>query len=390
MTTPRRITAYAAVALALAGIFYWTLRPEPIAVETGPVELGPLDVGVEEQGETRSHDRFVVAAPVSGRLLRTLHHDGDAVRKDEIVATLAPIPLSAREREELSARVAAATATERSAQSQLSHAVADLTQARRESARMEQLFARGLAARQPLEQAQNAATTLEQDVAAARSRADAAAADLREARAGLAAVRDSGRDVIELRSPGSGRILRIMETSERVLAAGAPILVIGDLAHLEVVVEMLSSEAVKVTAGMPAVLDSWGGDKPMRARVRLVEPFAFTKVSALGVEEQRTNVVLDFIDPPGSLGDGYRVIARIITWQAERVLKAPISALFRCDSGWCVYVAQGGRALRRELRLGHLGASEAEILSGLQPGERVVRHPPNELGDQARVILIAR
>jgi len=173
------------------------------------------------------------------------------------------------------------------------------------------------------------------------------------------------------------------------VTAGTPILVIGDLEHLEVVMEMLSSEAVKLTAGMPALLESWGGDKPLRARVRLVEPYAFTKVSALGVEEKRTNVVLDFIDPPGTLGDGYRVTGRIITWDAAAVLKAPVSALFRCGSEWCVFVLDGKRARRREVRLGHMSSTETEILSGLQANDRVIRHPSNELTDGARVSPIA-
>lgn len=391
MKMPLKTVVYGVAAAVLAGVVFIAWRPESIAVETGPVLVGPLQVTIEEQGETRSHDRFVVAAPVNGRLLRVLHHDGDAVGVNDVVATIAPVPLSARERDELNARVAAAAAAQRSAEAQLNHVVEDLAQAQRESARMEQLFARGLVARQPLEQAQNAAGTLEKEVDAARYRAKAAAAELREAQAGLIALRAAGGGdgVAEIRAPAAGRILRILEASERVVTAGTPILVIGDLEHLEVVMEMLSSEAVKLTAGMPALLESWGGDKPLRARVRLVEPYAFTKVSALGVEEKRTNVVLDFIDPPGTLGDGYRVTGRIITWDAAAVLKAPVSALFRCGSEWCVFVLDGKRARRREVRLGHMSSTETEILSGLQANDRVIRHPSNELTDGARVSPIA-
>ncbi|HEU4624341.1 MAG TPA: efflux RND transporter periplasmic adaptor subunit [Steroidobacteraceae bacterium] len=389
MKKPVKLVSYAGPALVLAGIIFLAFRPAPIAVELGVVRVGPLQVTVEEQGETRSHDRFVVAAPVNGRLLRILHHDGDAVSEGEVVATLAPTPLSARERDELNARVAAAAAAQRSAEAELNHAIADLEQARRESARMEKLFAQGLVARQPMEQAQNAAATLEKEVEAARFRAQAAAAELRQAQAGLIALRGSGRDVIELRAPASGRILRIMEVSERVISAGSPILVIGDLQNLEVVIEMLSSEAVKVAPGMPALLENWGGDHPLRARVRVVEPYAFTKVSALGVEEKRTNVVLDFVDPPGRLGDGYRVIGRIIIWENASVMKVPVSALFRCGPEWCVYVLDGKRVRRRTVRLGHMSSTEAEVLSGLQVDERVVRHPPNDLTDGARVRPIA-
>jgi HlyD family secretion protein len=380
-----KLILYVVAALVLAGVIYIAFRPGSIAVEVGTLVSGPMQVIVEEQGETRSHDRFVVAAPVSGRLLRVLSHDGDTVAANEVVATLAPAPLTARERDELNARVSAAAAAQRGAEAELNHAVQDLDQAKRESARLEQLFARGLVARQPMEQAQNTASTMEKEVEAARFRAQAAAADLRQAQAGLIALRATGREVVEIRAPAGGRILRIMEASERVVAAGAPILVIGDLAHLEVVIEMLSSEAVKVSAGMPALLDDWGGDKPLRAKVRLVEPYAFTKVSALGVEEKRTNVVLDFVDPPGPLGDGYRVIGRIITWQSPSVLQAPVSALFRCGTEWCVYVLEGHRVQQRTTQLGHMSSTDAEVLSGLTANEKVVRHPPNELSNGARV-----
>jgi HlyD family secretion protein len=387
MKTPLRIAVYAGAALALAGVVVIAFRPTAIAVETGVVLAGPMQVTVEDQGETRSHDRFVVAAPVSGRLLRVHRHEGDAVNANAVVATIAPVPLGARERAEVRARVAAAAATQLGVQAQLDHVVDDLAQARRESARVEQLFARQLVARQVLEQAQNAAGTLEKEVQAARFRADSAAAELREAQAGLVAVNPEGGDgaVIAIRAPAAGRILRILEASERVLTGGTPILVIGDLDHLEVVMEMLSSEAVRIAPGMPALLDGWGGERPLRARVRLIEPYAFTKVSALGVEEKRTNVVLDFVDPPGSLGDGYRVNGRIVIWEAPAVLKIPVSALFRCVSDWCAFVVDDNRARVVRVTLGHMSSSEGEILSGLRAGQRVVRHPPNELADGARV-----
>jgi HlyD family secretion protein len=383
-----RTLIYAAaglVPLALVAIALW---PAPIVVETGPAVVGPLQVTSEEQGETRSRDRFVIAAPVGGRLLRVLLRDGDAVRDNQIVATMAPVPLSARERDEVNARVAAAAANLRSAEAQLSHVLEDLAQAQRESTRSEQLFARALVSRQQLEQAQNAAVTLEKEVAAARYRAKSAAAELKSARAGLLALEGKGdgpSGTLMIRAPASGRVLRVLESSERVVTAGTPVLVIGDLEHLEVVMEMLSSEAVRVSAGMAAVLEGWGGDRPLNARVRLVEPYAFTKISALGVEEKRTRVVLDFIDSPGSLGDGYRVTGRITIWSAPSVLKVPLAALFRCGAEWCVFVLEGKRAHRREVRIGHRNAFEAEILSGLEPGDRLVRYPPNELSDGSRV-----
>jgi HlyD family secretion protein len=390
MKTRPKVIGYAGAALGLAAILYVAFRPAAIMVESGVVLTGPMQVAVEEQGETRSHDRFVVGAPVSGRLLRVVHHAGDAIEANAVVATIAPVPLGARERDELRAREVAALAALRSSQAQLDHVVADLAQARRESERLEQLFARQLVARQAMEQAQNEAETLEREAEAARFRTESAAAELREVQAGLTALNPeyASGTVVEIRAPAAGRILRILETSERVLAAGTPILVIGDLQQLEVVMEVLSSEAVRLTPGMPALLDGWGGDGPLRAKVRTIEPYAFTKVSALGVEEKRTNVVLDFVDPPGALGDGYRVNGRIITWEAQDVLKVPVSALFRCESGWCVFVVDGKRAREAPVTLGHINSAEGEILSGLRAGQRVIRHPPNALAEGMRVRLL--
>lgn len=375
----------AVILVALSAI---ALRPRPIAVEVATAHLGPLQVTEEDQAETRSHDRYVVAAPVAGRLLRVLLRDGDTVTAGQPVATLAPVPLSTRERDEATARVDAAAAAERSTRAQLEHALEDLAQARREDTRLWALVEQGLATTQALEQAHNAVVTLGMEVTAARHRSVSAAAELRGARAALAAVsgtRPVSEPFLTVRAPAAGRVLRVLEPGERVIPSGAPILVIGDLAHLEVMMEMLSSQAVRVSAGMPALLLGWGGDRPLRARVRLVEPYGFTKVSALGVEEKRTNVILDFVDPPGSLGDGYRVIARIITWSSPRVLQVPMSAIFRCASEWCVFAIEGGRAKLRHVRIGHQNDEAVEVLSGLRDGERVVEHPPNELGDGGRV-----
>lgn len=388
MRITRGTIILAIAAAALVAVSAIALRPRPVVVEVGTVHFGPFQVTLEDQGETRSRDRYVVAAPVAGRLLRVHLRDGDAVVKGQVVATLAPVPLSTRERKETTARVDAAAAAERGAQAQLEHVLEDLSQARREDARLQTLAAEGLASKQALDQSRTAVVTLGMEVTAARNRAKSAAAQLRGARAALAAVthaRAAGETTLTIRAPAEGRVLRVLEPSERVIASGTPILVLGDLAHLEVVVEMLSSQAVRVAPGMPALLLGWGGGHPLRARVRLVEPYAFTKVSALGVEEKRTNVVLDFVDPPGALGDGYRVIARIIIWSAPHVLQAPLSAIFRCGSDWCVFALDRGRARIRHVRIGHRNDEAVEVLSGLKDGENVIKHPPNELSDGTRV-----
>jgi len=179
--------------------------------------------------------------------------------------------------------------------------------------------------------------------------------------------------------------LRLPEKSERVVASGTPLLVLGDPTRLEGIVDALSTDAVRVRPGMPVLLEGWGGDRPLRAVVRVVEPYAFTKVSALGVEEQRVNVVADFVDPPGPLGDAYRVDARIVVWSADKVLKAPASVLFRSGNGWAAFVVDGGRARRREVRVGERSAREAQILGGLKAGDLVIRYPSNEISDGIRV-----
>ena len=263
------------------------------------------------------------------------------------------------------------------------HADEDLAQAQRELERTRRLFAEKFVAPQAAERAQNLERTAASEAEAARQRARAAAADVQAARAGLAATRAGG--LVQVRAPTAGRILRVHDASERVVAAGTPLMVVGDLAHLEVVVELLSSDAVKVAAGMPVLIDGWGGDRALRATVRRVEPYAVTKVSALGIEEKRVNVVADFVDPPGAIGDGYRITARIVVWQAEQVLKVPVSALFRCAEAWCVFVVDGGRARRRTVEIGQRNLTEAEVRAGLEAGMRVIRYPSNAVEEGVRV-----
>ena len=388
MKFPRGPIILAGIMAVAAAVALFALRPTPIPVEVAPVRFGPLQVSVQDQAETRSHDRYVVAAPVAGRLLRVLLRDGDTVTEGQPVATLAPLPLSARERDEAVAAVQSAASSERSAQAQLGRNLHELEQARRDLVRLQSLTPQGLAPEQALEHGRTTVASLEMEVTAARHRAAAAAAQLRGAQAALVAIRAAGpggTSTLTVHAPASGRVLRVLEPSERVIASGAPIMIIGDLAHLEVVMEMLSTQAVRVAPGMPAELLDWGGDHPLRARVRQVEPYAFTKISALGVEEKRTNVILDFVDPPGALGDGYRVEARIILWSSARVLQAPLSALFRCGSEWCAYVTDGKRARLAHIRIGHYNDEAVEILAGLAVGERVITHPPNDLAPNSRV-----
>lgn len=379
---------YVVAGLGAVGAVVYVLMPAPLEVDGGEVTRGPMQVTVDDQGETRSHDRFVVAAPVSGRLMRIELHDGDAVAENQVIAEIAAVPLSVRERDQQAALIAAAEAQHREAREYVRHGEDDLALAKRELARIETLVKSGSLPEQQADHARNLVTTTANEVDAARFREKSAAAQVKVARSGLAGARADGGtsgEIVKIRAPIAGRVLRINDASERVVAAGTPLLTLGDLDKLEVVIEMLSSEAVKVKPGMPVLLEGWGGAAPLRAQVRLVEPFAFTKVSALGVEEKRTNVVVDFVDPPGALGDGFRVTGRVVVWQGEKVLKVPASALFRCAEAWCVFAVADGRAARRTVGIGQRNALEAEVLQGLEAGQQVIRHPGNQLQDGARV-----
>lgn len=385
MKLPLRKITYWLAAIAALALSALLFRPAAFRVDSGQVQKGRMQVTVDEQGETRAHDRFVVNAPVAGRLTRIELHDGDEVMQNQVVAQIAPLPLSVRERSEQTARIAAAQSQQREAEERVRHAQADLEQARRESKRVERLVKDGFVSGQAAEQARNAEITIANEVAAARFRAKSAAAEVRLAKSGLIAVLDGNGSLFQVRSPVAGRILRIADASERVIAAGAPLLTVGDMNKLEVVIELLSSEAVKVQPGMTVLLDGWGGNQSLKAKVQRVEPYAFTKVSALGVEEKRTNVVADFVDAPQALGDGYRVNAHIVIWAADDVLKVPASALFRCGETWCAFAVENGRAKRRVVNIGHSNAQEAEVLEGLRAGEAVIRHPANQIEEGAKV-----
>lgn len=384
----RRRILWLIAAIAIGAIVVFALIPSRLLVEAGRVATGPLQVTIDQEGETRAHDRFIMSAPVPGRLLRVDLEDGDTVQRDEIVARIDPLPLSQRERQEIQARVEAAEAAERQAIAREAHAREDWGQAHRDRERAERLAHDGVISAQALEMARNADITAAQELDAAKYSAQMATSEVKVARSGLVGLgADTGKagPLIQLRAPVAGRVLRVIEKSERVVLAGTPILTLGDSKQLEIVADVLSTDAVKIQPGMPVLLEGWGGDHPIRARVRLVEPGGFTKVSALGIEEKRVNAISDFVDSPGPLGDGYRVETRTVIWSGEKVLKVPQSALFRQGQGWSVFAIEGGRAKSREVETGQRNESEAQILRGLADGEEVIVHPSNQVSDGARV-----
>jgi HlyD family secretion protein len=371
--------------LAAIALGTWTLWPSPAVVEGATARTGTVVVTVDEVGETRSHDRHRVRAPVAGRIGRLALHDGDAVREGQALVTIEPLPLGPRERDEQAARLVAARALEREALQNLRHAREEQAFAQRERARLDALARGGLVPRQQAEAANSAASTAEAEAEAAHQRARAAAADVALVRAALEA---RGSAPLVVRAPASGRLLRVEDTSARVVAAGELLLTLGEIERLEVVVEMLSTEAVRLRPGMPATLEDWGGDRPLRAVVRVIEPYAVTKVSALGVEEQRTRVLLDFVDPPGALGDGFRVTVKIETGRVERATVVPSSAVFRCGQDWCVALIEHDRIARRIVQPGLRNASETAIISGIPAGASLVRYPSDAPHDGDRVVIL--
>ena len=383
----RKLVLMAAVA-GLAVLLALAFRPAALDVDIAAVQRGALQETLEQEGKTRMHDSFVLASPVAGRLKRIELHAGDPVKVGEIVATIDPVPLEPQQRAALEARLQTAQELEREATARVQRAQADSSQAKADLERATKLAAEGVIAREALEKAQTADKTANKELDAALFKSKAAASQVEEAKAALlatAAQDPSGIKTVYLRSPVPGRILRLIEQSERVVGQGTPVVSIGYTPRLEIVADYLTTDAVKISPGMPALIEEWGGSKPVLARVRLVEPGAFTKISALGVEEQRVNVVLDFVSAPEQLGDAYRVEVRVITWQSPSVLKVPLSALFRRGDDWNVFIAETDRASRRDVKIGHRSDLEAEVLDGLREGERVIVHPGNELTDASRI-----
>jgi HlyD family secretion protein len=397
VTRTRRRLWVAALAAGVLAAAWLLFRPDPVPVDVAPVVRAELRVTVDEEGETRVRDRFTITAPTAGRLLRSELDAGDAVEPGAVVASLEPLPLDPRTQAGAQARLDAAEATRRAARAQVALTRAALDQARRSAARAEQLRQAGTLSAEAHELALLEQTQHEQEYTAARFAADAADHDAEAARAALLAAQEpssqpahaSGHAAtpsrIDVRSPAAGRVLRVLEESERIVAAGTPLLEVGDPASLELVIDVLSTDAVRIHPGARVLVEDWGGDGTLEARVRRVEPSGFTKVSALGVEEQRVNVIADLAAPNPALGDGYRFEARIVVWEGPDVLQVPASALFRRAGAWNLFVVDGSRVRRHEVTVGQFGGFAAEIREGVSPGEMVVLYPSDRLADGVRI-----
>ena len=378
--------------LLVVVVLTWAFGSNAVPADFATVEKGTLRVTLEEEGETRVRDRYLVSAPMPGRMLRVELEPGDPVKAGEtvLVRLVPPDPalLDARTRAELSATLQAAQASVGAARAERDRIRADLKFARTELQRYRDLAREGIASKERLDAAERQVRTLEEALRSAEFTIRTTEHQVEVARAGLSQASGSSKSAtIDVRSPVDGVVLRRLQESETVVQAGQPLLEIGNVSHLEIVSDFLSTDAVRIEPGDAVLVERWGGDQPLDGRVRLVEPYGFMKVSALGVEEQRVNVIIDFDDPKqaSQLGDGYRVEVNVIVWEQEDVVKAPTSALFRHGDGWAVFRLEGSRARRTPVTIGQRSALQAEIRSGLSPGDRVIVFPSGDVEDGAAV-----
>lgn len=408
-----RTAVVTTVTVGLAGAIFWGLRPQPLEVETSPVRFAPLEITVEEEGKTRLRDRFLVSSPLAGIMRRHDWNVGDSIPAGRPVAFLTPLRselLDSRRNSEAVARLQAASAERegadarlRSAQEQLNAAVADADFWKLQLSREEKLLAKGdipssRVDRTRVEAKRSESTRLaaEQAISLARTEIDRARANVAAARAAASspggnAPPSADSPAIPIYSPVAGQVVRVIRQSEGALGAGEPILELGNTRALEIEVELLSSDAVKIGPGTRVRLTRWGGDGALDARVRVVEPTGFTKLSALGVEEQRVRVISDLISPAEQwqrLGEGYRVEAAFVLWSSDRALQIPASALFREGSKWATFVVDQGFTHKRYVEAGHRNGLAAEVLSGLKEGELVIPFPEEKLGDGSPVKLV--
>ncbi|NNE20165.1 MAG: HlyD family efflux transporter periplasmic adaptor subunit [Myxococcales bacterium] len=388
----RRILIALAV-LAVVGLIVVAWIPNPVEVEVAEVGRGALVVTVNEDGRTRVKDRYTVSAPVTGNLARPDLEAGDSIEQEQVLARLVPLPpplLDSRTRAEAKARVDAAMAARRQAQAAVNRARFQRDFAKQESQRAQAVVEQGGLARSDADRAVSTYRSSEEELRSAEFGGRVAEHQLKLAQTALMQLSGQGEEgeQLEIISPVAGQVLKVFQESEGVVQSGTPILELGDPAALEIVVDVLSQDATRIPPGAPALIERWGGKNPLRGHVRIVEPSAFTKLSALGVEEQRVNVIIDMDDERElwrNLGDGYRVEARISVWEDEDVLRVPASAVFRSEDSWATFVVEDGTAVIRTVELGETNGLETEVLSGLEEGEMVIAYPSDSVRDGVSV-----
>lgn len=384
------------LAIALVAVVVWALTSKAVTVQIAEVTRGTFQQVIEEDGKTRVRDRYVISAPVSGKILRIVLKAGNVVKQDAIVATIepnAPALLDARSIQELTERVGAAEAAQSRAVADVFRAQATLEKSRADLARFKKLAAQGFISPAQLTQYELTYTVNSRESEAATQALRIAEHESGTARAAL--LRSQNRTTSDyfwtVRSPVSGTVLRVLQESENAVALGAPLLEVGDPHNIEIVVDVLSSDAVQIKAGDAVTIERWGQPEPLLGRVRLVEPSAFTKISALGVEEQRVNIIIDIVSSPeqwSGLSDGFRVVASIVIYSTNDAITVPTGALFRKGEQWKVFVVENGRAKERAVTIARRSGLNAMVEKGLQPGEKVVVYPGDTLKDGAKVNVI--
>ena len=384
------------VALVLLGLAV-AFRPRAVIVDMVTVDRGEFVITVDDEGETRVHDVYVLSAPVAGHMRRIDLHAGDPVAALEtVVAEIQPIDpafLDPRSEAQARADVRAAQSARELAEAEVEQARAELEFAEREHGRANRLIKDGTISQRDLDAAERNKRMTTAALATAIAALDVRSYELERARAALVSPSQTADaseecDCIALRSPVHGRVLRILQQSEGVVAAGSPLIEIGNPRNLEIVVDLLSPDAVKVEPGQRVIIERWGSDTPLTGRVRLVEPFGYTKISALGIEEQRVNVIIDLTSDESDwqrLAHGYQVDVRIVLWESDNTLILPLLALFRDGPDWSVFVESGGRAELRKVEIGRRNSLHAEVLGGLEAGQRVVLYPGDRVSAGVRI-----
>ena len=369
--------------------------PEAEDVDLVDVSRGPLRVAIEEEGRTRLKERFVISAPTAGYVMRITAKVGNPVKKGETVAVLEPLrsqALDPRSRAETEATVSAAQASFNAAQEKERASAADADYLEKRLERFANLYSKGYVAKDLLDQAESEVKKAQAVRSSAKAAADAARYELERARTTLRNFstdkRAGNNSIVYVSSPSDGNIFKIHRESEGAVGAGEPLMDIGNQENLEVLAEVLSSDAVKIKKGTAVLFKRWGGDEPLAGTVRIVEPAGFTKVSSLGVEEQRVLVIADITSPPemwSVLGDGYRLETHFIVWEGKDVLQVPASALFRSGKDWAVFVNDKGKARLRKVEVGQRNGLTAEIISGIKAKDKAIAHPGDSIGDGIRI-----
>jgi HlyD family secretion protein len=386
-----RTVFWTAAAIGISVMVVIAFPPRPIAVDVTEVEHGRLTVAVRDEARTRVRDVYDMTAPIAGQLLRPQHRAGDRVSAGDVIARILPGDppfLDSRAEAEARAALRSAEAALAAARTEADRAAAELDNQRIEAERIATLFGRELVSREAYDRSRLALNVTEAAASAATEnvRVREAALDAARVRLVQPGHRDGAGTTVDVRAPVSGSVLRVTQESEGVVTAGSLLLTLGDAADLEIVAELLSTDAVQIAPGAQVRIENWGGrdTAPLAGRVRRVEPFGFLKVSALGVEEQRVNVIIDFIDPPqqwASLGHGFRVEVAVVTWEEEDVVQLPVAALFRSGGGWAVFRVEDGHAVLTQVEIGRDNGRQAEILGGIAPGTTIVLYPGEQVSD---------